>query len=180
MLRVETPVIPGFSVVDKASDGGSILVREEAVAGKTNKYLDISKEAVGGAANDAYIQTKGYHDMTTRVQIGFRIRSLAQTGSINISLRDDNSNASTGTLTLLSFDDSKGKITYGPSFSGEVTEVYTPTQWTEFFIEMNVTQDEINIYCGDTLKTTLTGVKTGSEKLKNYNYARCSLRHSGV
>ncbi len=172
----ETPVIPGFSVVDKASDGGSILVREEAVAGKTNKYLDISKEAVGGAANDAYIQTKGYHDMTTRVQIGFRIRSLAQTGSINISLRDDNSNASAGTLTLLSFDDSKGKITYGPSFSGEVTEVYTPTQWTEFFIEMNVTQDEIKIYRGDTLKTTLTGVKTGSEKLKNYNYARCSLR----
>lgn len=78
MLRGETPVIPGFSVVDKASDGGSILVREEAVAGKTNKYLDISKEAVGGAANDCvYSDKMGYHDMTTRVQIGFRIRSLA-------------------------------------------------------------------------------------------------------
>lgn len=173
----ETPVMPGFSIVEKESDGGSIIIQKENVGGTSNQYLEIAKTVLASqASNDVYIQTSTPRDLTLRTQISFRIRSVSANGNISIALRDDNTNAGNGTVELLSFNNGNGLITYGKEYPGSVKETFSPTEWTEIRIDMNILEDNIRIYRDNVLKATLTGTTTGTDELKNYNYRSCSLR----
>ncbi|HIV02873.1 MAG TPA: heparinase II/III family protein [Candidatus Aphodoplasma excrementigallinarum] len=173
----QTPAMPGFSLNEKESDGGSIVIGQENAGGSSNQYLELSKTVLAAqSSNDVYIQTSTAYDVTLRTQISFKIRSTSANGNISIAFRDDNSNAGNGTVELLSFNNASGLITYGKEYAGSVKESFLPTEWTEIAIDMNILEDNIKIYRDGALKATLTGVKTNTEKLKNYNYTSCSLR----
>lgn len=172
----QKPGIAGFGVVDNTSQGGSVLIREESISGKANKYLELQKTVKQGqTSNDVYIQTKAYYDLTMRTDIGFQIRALPGSGSLNVSLRCSGLDAGSGTVTLVSFNAGAGTVTYGNEFAGSVTESCALTDWTAFMVELDLENDSIKIYRDTELKASLSGTRATS-KLSNFNYDSSSLR----
>ena len=160
-----------WSVASK--DGCDMQVMAEG----TNKILKtgLSYLSTEQASNDSYIQSKAY-DLSGKTILSYRVKfENASQGSMNLILRDTNSNAGMGSLTLMTIAGTQVKY-LGDMLSAPVTETIDPTQWMTFQIVLDIANQTVTAYHNGVQKAQAVNIRSFSAKLQGYNFAQAGAR----
>lgn len=149
----------------------------QILADGTNQVLKTSLGYLSAeqASNDSYIQSKAY-DLSGKTILTYRIKlENASQGSMNLILRDTNSNAGLGSLNLMTLAGTEAK--YLPEMlSAPVTETVDPTQWMTFQIVLDIANQTVTAYHNGVQKAQAVNIRSFSAKLQGYNFAQASVR----